>query len=221
MSRRADCAAIIVTYAQRRTHDYSYFERWRYMVKGAVRPPVIRINNVKIARRHVHAQALAEYYRHHPDTFVDRLESLFDPTNMRTREILQFLYQRPLYLQKKLKRIIPQKLHKSLGLDDWEWLKGAKGDEEAIREIYLTAANLGVTDFVVPGNKPDAITEIRKALEETGITPCFYAQGFVAQGGEIKDGEKAAGKYFHGIVGRGIYKAENIKEAAIELTKNL
>ncbi|GMT41510.1 MAG: hypothetical protein IEMM0001_2245 [bacterium] len=77
--RRADSAAIIVTYAQRRSHDYAYFDRWDLMVKGAVRPPVIRINNVKIARRHVHAEALAEYYRGSSLNQVGKRKSSFPP----------------------------------------------------------------------------------------------------------------------------------------------
>ena len=134
--RRADSAAIIVTYAQRRSHDYAYFDRWDLMVKGAVRPPVIRINNVKIARRHVHAEALAEYYRHQPDAFKDNLESLFDPAITRMDELLHFVSERPPHLKEKLKRFIPSKLHEELGLDSWAWLDGSKGDEEVRRESF-------------------------------------------------------------------------------------
>jgi len=32
--------------------------------------------------------------------------------------------------------------------------------------MYLLAANLGIEDFVVPGNKPDEIKRIREYLEE-------------------------------------------------------
>lgn len=92
---------------------------------------------------------------------------------------------------------------------------------EAIMEMYGNAADLGVADFVVPGNRPEDIARIREFLEEKDITPTFYAPGFVAQGGVISDAVKVAGDYWHAIVGRGIYKAENIREAAFELTSNL
>src|SRR3989338_199824 len=87
--------------------------------------------------------------------------------------------------------------------------------DESIMEIYQNAANTDVTNFVVPGNKPEAIAKIRKILEEIGIEPVFYAPGFIAQGGKISDGAKVAGERFHGIVGRGIYEADNIKAAAL------
>jgi len=93
--------------------------------------------------------------------------------------------------------------------------------DEAIIEMYLNAADQGVTDFVVPGNKPDEIMRIRKALEQKGISPIFYAPGFVAQGGEITKAARAAGNNWHAIVGRGIYKAKDIRKAALELTSKL
>ena len=93
--------------------------------------------------------------------------------------------------------------------------------DEAVIEMYLNAADLEVTDFVVPGNRPDDIKRIKEALEERGISPTFYAPGFVAQGGEISDAAKVAGNSWHAIVGRGIYNREDIKQAALEYTSKL
>ena len=93
--------------------------------------------------------------------------------------------------------------------------------DEAIMEMYFNAVEMGVTDFVVPGNKPDKIREIREALELNRISPTFYAPGFVAQGGSISDAARAAGNSWHGIVGRGLYEAENIRNAALGLTSQL
>jgi superfamily II DNA/RNA helicase len=134
--RRADGAAIIVTYAQRRSHDYAYFDRWEHMVNGAVTPPVIHINNDKIARRHVHAEALAVYYQEHRDAFADKVESLFDPDNTQSEDLFKFLCERPPLLEEKLKRIFPKQLHNDLGLDDWQWLSASKDDEDAWRECF-------------------------------------------------------------------------------------
>ena len=93
--------------------------------------------------------------------------------------------------------------------------------DDAILEIYLNAAELGVTDFVVPGNRPNDIRRIREALEQRGISPTFYAPGFVAQGGSISDAAKVAGNSWHAILGRGITKAEDIKKAALEHASQL
>lgn len=103
------------------------------------------------------------------------------------------------------------------------YLRGEGGyiDDSAALEMYVNAARLGVTDFVVPGNRPDDIIRIKEVIESEGVTPIFWAPGFVAQGGNITEGGKAAGERFHAIVGRGIYRAEDKRQAAIELTSQL
>ena len=94
--------------------------------------------------------------------------------------------------------------------------------DDAPDDIYKLAAKMGVSDFVVPGNKPDRIAHYKLIIEDSGIKePIFYSPGLIAQGGQISNGAKAAGRRFHGIVGRGIYNAKNIREAALELTSQL
>lgn len=93
-------------------------------------------------------------------------------------------------------------------------------DDMPVRS-YTIAANLGVTDFVVPGNKPDKILEYKNMLEAMGVKPTFYSPGLVAQGGSITAGAKAAGDRWHAIVGRGIYEAKDMNKAAKELVKEI
>lgn len=93
--------------------------------------------------------------------------------------------------------------------------------DDTPERIYTIAAKMGVTDFVVPGNKPNKIKKYKELLEGLGITPVFYSPGLVAQGGEVSESAEAAGEYWHAIVGRGIYGKENMKEAAKELADAL
>ncbi|MBI2084005.1 MAG: hypothetical protein HYT70_00065 [Candidatus Aenigmarchaeota archaeon] len=93
--------------------------------------------------------------------------------------------------------------------------------EDAPEDMYLLAAKMGVVNFVAPGNKPDDVRQLREFLESQGISPIFYAPGFVAQGGVISDAAKVAGPRFHAIVGRGIYGAKDIRVAAQEMTSQL
>ncbi|MBR9700221.1 orotidine 5-phosphate decarboxylase [Candidatus Woesearchaeota archaeon] len=86
-------------------------------------------------------------------------------------------------------------------------------------QVYTLAAQLGVTDFVVPGNKPDKIMEYRRLLEGLGIKPVFYSPGLITQGGSLTEGAKAAGDNWHAIIGRGIYEAKDMHKAAKEFTK--
>jgi len=88
--------------------------------------------------------------------------------------------------------------------------------------MYLLAERMGVRDFVVPGNKAERVQHYRELLEidvKTGLT--FYSPGLITQGGSMSDAAKAAGKSWHAIVGRALFEAENMREAAIQQTKEL
>ena len=93
--------------------------------------------------------------------------------------------------------------------------------DEGALEMYRIAARAKVNNFVVPGNKPDVIKLIKETIETEGVSPIFYAPGFIAQGGKIEDATKAAGNRWHAIVGRGIYEAEDMKKASIEYTAQI
>ena len=86
--------------------------------------------------------------------------------------------------------------------------------DDAPRRIYEIAADLGVKDFVVPGNKPDKIEVYREFLVGKGIDPVFYSPGLITQGGDLTEGAVAAGNNWHAIIGRGIYQAEDMRKAA-------
>ncbi|MDD5148831.1 MAG: orotidine 5'-phosphate decarboxylase [Candidatus ainarchaeum sp.] len=93
--------------------------------------------------------------------------------------------------------------------------------DTAPKRMYENAIILGVTEFVVPGNKPEKISFYKGFLESKGISPVLYSPGLVAQGGKISDSAKAAGKNWHAIVGRALYEAVDIKKAALELVKEI
>ncbi|MDO8564021.1 MAG: hypothetical protein Q7R87_03360 [Nanoarchaeota archaeon] len=93
--------------------------------------------------------------------------------------------------------------------------------DEGAREMYRIAARAGVNNFVVPGNKPEVIKDVRSIIEAEGVSPIFYAPGFVAQGGKIADAARVAGNNFHGIVGTAIYTAKDKRAVAVELTSQL
>ncbi|MBI4127026.1 MAG: orotidine 5'-phosphate decarboxylase [Deltaproteobacteria bacterium] len=106
--------------------------------------------------------------------------------------------------------------HKGYTRGDGGWIA-----DEAVIEMYLTAAREKVTDFVVPGTNPEAISKIRHMLESGGTIPTFYAPGFGAQGGEIRMAADAAGPNFHAIVGRALVEASDMKAAATLMAQQL
>jgi len=89
----------------------------------------------------------------------------------------------------------------------------------APKRMYLDAAKLGVEYFVIPGTKVDKMKEYRLLLEKI-IKPKFLFPGIGKeyQGGDIlKAFEAVSSLSSYAIVGRAIYAAKNIREAAKRL----
>ncbi|MBI4014571.1 MAG: orotidine 5'-phosphate decarboxylase [Candidatus Aenigmarchaeota archaeon] len=82
---------------------------------------------------------------------------------------------------------------------------------EAPYSIYHEAAKLGVKMFVVPGTKPQRISEISSELPRNAK---LFFPGIGRQGGDMEKALKAAENDSYAIIGAAIYGAPNIREAA-------
>ena len=121
--RRTDSTAFTLTFAQRRPHDLTYYQDPTRLVSGRVPTPHVKIQNEKIVRRHVHSVALAAFFRTHPDTFGN-LGTFFEATEGQDsgpRLFASFLALRPEAVQAAVRMVVPESLHKVLGVDDWSW----------------------------------------------------------------------------------------------------
>lgn len=86
-----------------------------------------------------------------------------------------------------------------------------KGPEE----MYLHGAENGAEYFIVPGNKPERIKHYSKLLAEKISRPKFCMPGIGRQGGDIRSAFEACGALpAYAIIGSGIYKAYDMKNAA-------
>lgn len=102
------------------------------------------------------------------------------------------------------------------------YLKESGGfiDDDAPKKMYEIAASMGVTDFVIPGNKPEKSIEYVKIIKNKIKNPVFYSPGLVTQGGSISDLARQLDSW-HAIVGRAIYDAKDMKKACEEMAKEL
>lgn len=123
--RRQSTAALVVTYAQRRSHDLTHYNNPLRLICGQVRPPAFRLDNERIVLRHVYATALGAFFRSSPESFgkgqIADLLGDDDHDAEALTEFISFLRDRPEALAKQLKRIVPEPLHKTIGLADWSW----------------------------------------------------------------------------------------------------
>jgi ATP-dependent helicase YprA (DUF1998 family) len=128
--RRADSAALVVTFAQRRSHDLTHFDNPRRMVDGYITPPVILLSNPSIVRRHMHSVAFAAFERKCVDEHTDAhrtvgefflaTESEKDPADER---FVEWLRSEPASVGDALARIVPPETIDFLGLSDWQWVE--------------------------------------------------------------------------------------------------
>ena len=121
--RRTDSAALVVCFAQRRSHDLHYFDAPTRMVDGIIPPPQVPLTNVPIVRRHVHSVAFAAYQRE-TSAFKDVAAFFVDAAGGDTydRLFVSWLQARPAQLFDALRRIVPPDLHEPLDLDGWSWV---------------------------------------------------------------------------------------------------
>jgi ATP-dependent helicase YprA (DUF1998 family) len=132
--RRTDSAAFALTFAQRRSHDLSHYKDPVQIVAGRIQVPQIRIENVKIIRRHMQAVLLAEFFRqrYRADKSVFKgVGSFFRDkaaASQAYQEAISFAESRPAQVYQALKEIVPDHMQSELILDDWGWLVTAEGD---------------------------------------------------------------------------------------------
>lgn len=132
--RRADVAALVVSFAQRRSHDLYYFSRPEGLVEGQITPPRIFLGNPAIVRRHMHSVALAAFLRENDEahTVQDFFEPGPDGTEACSQRFIAWLRSNPQTLQGSLANVVPETLQEGLGIGDWGWVEAlcAPTDED-------------------------------------------------------------------------------------------
>ncbi len=153
--RRTDSTAFALTFCQRRPHDLAHFTEPERVIAGTIRPPYFEVRNEKIIRRHIHATALAAFWREHPMLFGTVKNFFFsvEGNEIRSSEeffgqhpLLRFIEQRPPALHDALKRILPDQ-HEQFKIGAWGWLDEffASADaalRKAADEVYGDVADL-------------------------------------------------------------------------------
>ena len=91
-------------------------------------------------------------------------------------------------------------------------------EDDAPKRIYDIAASMGVSDFVIPGNKPEKCMEYDRMIRSKVKNPAYYSPGLITQGGNISDLARKLDSW-HAIIGRAIYEAKDMKKAAEEFAK--
>ena len=128
--RRADSAALVLTYAQRRSHDLSRYQDPVTMVAGEVRAPYVPLANERIDRRHAHSVALAAFFRHTMqltgeqwrtagEFFLAGLGSTPSPSE----RVQSYLTPVPEIVATSLRQVLPEAVQTEMGLATGAWVQ--------------------------------------------------------------------------------------------------
>ncbi|MEH1053662.1 DEAD/DEAH box helicase [Micromonospora sp. CPCC 206171] len=126
--RRTDSAALVATYAQRRSHDLSRFAEPNQMIAGQVRAPYIPSGNVRIDRRHAHSVALAAFFRDQfrmVGTVWRQVGEFFLPSDGQPAPVgvvAEYLRPVPDAVTEALAHVLPLTVQREIGLDSGAWV---------------------------------------------------------------------------------------------------
>ncbi|WP_261720067.1 DEAD/DEAH box helicase [Streptomyces sp. FZ201] len=127
--RRADSAALVLTYAQRRPHDLARFAEPQRMIAGEVRAPIVPVDNVRIDRRHAHSIALAAFFRAMKEERgrIWRTAGEFFLPDDTTGEIAahtvrDWLTPVPESVTASVRRVLPQSVQDEIGVESDAWV---------------------------------------------------------------------------------------------------
>ena len=135
--RRSDTAALVLTYAQRRSHDLSRYAEPESMLTGQVRAPYVPLGNPRIDRRHAHSVALAAFFRDAKENAGEEWKTAGDfflPSAAGVRGgaraaahapcqgVRAFLTPVSAEVRDALRAILPVSAWKRLGIEDSSWV---------------------------------------------------------------------------------------------------
>jgi ATP-dependent helicase YprA (DUF1998 family) len=133
--RRAGSPALVLTYAQRRSHDLSRYASPETMLTGQVRAPYVPLGNPRIDRRHAHSVALAAFFRDAKEHAGQEWKTAGDfflgggpdaaasrPGASPSQLVRGFLTPVPDDVDAALRAVLPKSAQEQIGLDSGAWV---------------------------------------------------------------------------------------------------
>lgn len=156
--RRASNTAFTLTYAQRRSHDATFYSDPPKMITGEIRPPSITLRNEKIMLRHLYAVALAWYFHKNSSRFenfsgLERIMPEDAPYSV-IADLHEELSKHPRDLLEAIQVILPHDMQVELGVHSWDWVDAFASPEAEDCSVLYTAIELLQADL-------DYIEEVR------------------------------------------------------------
>lgn len=120
--RSMKSVAYALTFCNKSSHDFMYFNNPETMIRGNIRPPVFKVENEKIAIRHVFAATFGFFWKKYPQYFSDT-ETLLESKDGKSGigELEHYLAEKPDNLKAYLKDFLPASLVKNFDIEHYGW----------------------------------------------------------------------------------------------------
>ncbi|MEE8817202.1 MAG: DEAD/DEAH box helicase [Lachnospiraceae bacterium] len=137
--RSIKSVAYALTFCNKSNHDFSYFNAPETMIRGRINPPIFKVENDKIAIRHVYASTFAFFWKVHREYFKDAC-TMIEPGEDGKNGIdvlKEYLLQKPENLKQYLMGVLPPELVRKFDVEHYGWLERFIGEHGAL----IRAAN--------------------------------------------------------------------------------
>lgn len=164
--RSINAAAFALTFAKLSSHDLSFFKEPKKMISGIILPPLFKVDNEKIVRRHIYAIALSMFFAEHEDLYNHNNAEKF--INQKGYELfIVWIQSHPDRLKTILKKSIPDidDLHSRMGIDNFKWVDGFCGEEGVFTQL-ITEYESNVANF------EKLIQKFRREKKSADVVKC-------------------------------------------------
>lgn len=138
--RSSNAAAFALTFCNKSSHDFSYFNDPIRMIKGKIDPPKYKVDNDRIAIRHLYAAAISYFWRVYPFYFssIGTFLEVDDSEETGFDHLKRYLLSKPDSLKNYLLKWLPGTLIEKYDVENYGWLDSLIGDEGILTEAVKT-----------------------------------------------------------------------------------
>lgn len=166
--RRTSSAAFSVTFSRRTSHDMTFYHDPAQIIAGKINPPILEIENEKIAERHLNSIIISWFLKKYPDYFIEntkKIVSYNEAVNMAT-DLKEALNSHPKDLLESIHDVIPADICEGLCVDEWGFIDSIVGNEGSLtRAIIERTADIdGLKKFSSEVKKDDTNAGLYRAI---------------------------------------------------------
>lgn len=138
--RSSQSAAFALTFCNKSSHDFSYFNDPTRMIKGKIDPPKYTVENDRIAIRHLYASALSHFWKIHPEHFktIGKFLETDESGKSGLDHLKDYLVSKPTSLRNYLISFLPETLSNKFCVSDFGWVDSLIGNEGVLTDAVKT-----------------------------------------------------------------------------------